>query len=122
MLCVDEKSQIQALNPTAPMLPLRPGLPERRTHDYVRHSTTTLFVALEVATGKVVDAYFDRHRHQEVQAFLEQVAKTYTRRELHVVADNYAAHEHPAVTPWLVKHPRIAAHFTPTSGSWLNLV
>jgi transposase len=122
VLCVDEKSQIQALDRTAPMLPLRPGLPESRTHDYVRHGTTTLFAALEVATGKVVDACFDRHRHQEFLRFLKQVAKAYPRRELHVVVDNYAAHKHPAVTAWLARHPRITLHFTPTSGSWLNLV
>jgi transposase len=122
VLCVDEKSQIQALDRTAPMLPLRPGLPERRTHDYVRHGTTTLFAALEVATGKVVDACYDRHRHQEFLRFLKQVAKAYPRRELHVVVDNYAAHKHPAVTAWLGRHPRITLHFTPTSGSWLNLV
>jgi len=122
VLCVDEKSQIQALDRTAPMLPLRPGLPESRTHDYVRHGTTTLFAALEVATGKVVDACFDRHRHQEFLRFLKQVAKAYPRRELHVVVDNYAAHKHPAVTAWLGHHPRITLHFTPTSGSWLNLV
>ena len=105
MLCVDEKSQIQALDRTAPMLPLRPGLPESRTHDYVRHGTTTLFAALEVATGKVVDACFDRHRHQEFLRFLKQVAKAYPRRELHVVVDNYAAHKHPAVTAWLATPP-----------------
>ncbi len=122
VLCVDEKSQIQALDRTAPMLPLRPGLPESRTHDYVRHGTTTLFAALEVATGKVVDACYDRHRHQEFLRFLKQVAKAYPRRELHVVVDNYAAHKHPAVTAWLARHPRITLHFTPTSGSWLNLV
>ena len=122
VLCVDEKSQIQALDRTAPMLPLRPGLPESRTHDYIRHGTTTLFAALEVATGKVVDACYDRHRHQEFLRFLKQVARAYPRRELHVVCDNYAAHKHPAVTAWLGKHPRITLHFTPTSGSWLNLV
>ena len=122
VLCVDEKSQIQALDRTAPMLPLRPGLPESRTHDYIRHGTTTLFAALEVATGKVVDACYDRHRHQEFLRFLKRVAKAYPRRELHVVVDNYAAHKHPAVTGWLAKHPRITLHFTPTSGSWLNLV
>ena len=122
VLCVDEKSQIQALDRTTPMLPLRPGLPESRTHDYVRHGTTTLFAALEVATGKVVDACYDRHRHHEFLRFLKQVAKAYPRRELHVVVDNYAAHKHPAVTAWLARHPRITLHFTPTSGSWLNLV
>jgi transposase len=122
VLCVDEKSQIQALDRTAPILPLRPGLPASATHDYVRHGTTTLFAALEVATGKVTDACYDRHRHQEFLKFLQQVAKAYPRVELHVVADNYATHKHPAVKAWLAKNPRITMHFTPTSGSWLNLV
>jgi len=122
VLCVDEKSQIQALDRTAPMLPVRPGLPASRTHDYVRHGTTTLFAALEVATGKVTDACYDRHRHTEFLRFLKQVAKAYPRVELHVVADNYATHKHPAVRAWLGKNPRITMHFTPTSGSWMNLV
>jgi transposase len=122
VLCVDEKSQIQALDRTAPILPLRPGLPESRTHDYVRHGTTTLFAALEVATGKVTDACYQRHRHQEFLRFLKQVAAAYPRVALHVVCDNYAAHKHPAVTAWLARNPRITMHFTPTSGSWLNLV
>ena len=122
VLCVDEKSQIQALDRTAPILPLRPGLPESRTHDYVRHGTTTLFAALEVATGKVTDACYQRHRHQEFLRFLKQVATAYPRVALHVVCDNYAAHKHPAVTAWLARNPRITMHFTPTSGSWLNLV
>jgi len=122
VLCVDEKSQIQALDRTAPILPLRPGLPASATHDYRRHGTTTLFAALEVATGKVTDACFDRHRHQEFLRFLQQVARAYPRRELHVVADNYAAHKHPAVKAWLARNPRITMHFTPTSGSWMNLV
>src|SRR5450756_2751116 len=91
--CVDEKSQIQALDRTAPILPLRPGLPESRTHDYVRHGTTTLFAALEVATGQVTDACYDRHRHEEFLKFLKQVAKAYPRVKLHVVADNYATHK-----------------------------
>ena len=97
-------------------------MPASRTHDYVRHGTTTLFAALEVATGKVTDACYDRHRHQEFLTFLKQVAKAYPRVELHVVADNYATHKHPAVKAWLAKNPRITMHFTPTSGSWLNLV
>jgi transposase len=122
VLCVDEKSQIQALDRTAPILPLRPGLPQSRTHDYIRHGTTTLFAALEVATGKVTDACFDRHRHTEFLRFLKQVARAYPRVQLHVVADNYATHKHPAVKAWLAKNPRITMHFTPTSGSWLNLV
>ena len=122
VLCVDEKSQVQALERSAPILPIRPGLPEKATHDYIRHGTTTLFAALEVATGRVVDACFDRHRHQEFLKFLKQVAKAYPRVKLHVVVDNYATHKHPAVRAWLTRNPRITLHFTPTSGSWLNLV
>ena len=122
MVCVDEKSQIQALSRTAPNLPLRPGSPERRTHDYVRHGTTTLFAALEVATGRVTDQCFDRHRHGEFLAFLKLVAKAYPRRQLHVVLDNYGTHTHPKVKAWLAKHPRVHLHFTPTSASWMNLV
>src|SRR5512135_1221251 len=121
VVCVDEKSQVQALDRTAPILPLRPGLPERHTHDYVRHDTTTLFAALNVATGQVVDACHERHRHQEFLAFLKQVARAYPKVPLHVVCDNYATHKHPAVREWLAKHPRIQLHFTPTSGSWLNM-
>ena len=122
VLCVDEKTQIQALNRTAPVFPMLPGTPARATHDYVRHGTTTLFAALEVATGKVTDACHPRHTHAEFLAFLKQVAKAYPRVPLHVVADNYATHKHPAVQAWLAKHPRVRMHFTPTSGSWLNLV
>jgi transposase len=122
VLSVDEKSQIQALDRTAPILPIRPGLPEKATHDYVRHGTTTLFAALEVATGKVTDACYPRHRHTEFLRFLKQVAKAYPRVELHIVADNYATHKHPDVQAWLAKNPRITLHFTPTSGSWLNMV
>ena len=122
VLCVDEKPQAQALDRTAPVLPLRPGIPEKRSHDYVRHGTTTLFAALEVATGKVTDACYPRHRHEEFLRFLHQVAKAYPRRKLHIVADNYATHKHPDVRAWLAKNPRITLHFTPTSGSWLNMV
>jgi transposase len=122
VLCIDEKSQIQALDRTAPILPLRPGLPEKATHDYVRHGTTTLFAALEVATGKVTEACHPRHRHQEFLAFLKQVAKAYPRVALHVVCDNYGTHKHPNVQAWLSRNPRITLHFTPTSGSWLNMV
>jgi transposase len=121
-LCVDEKSQIQALDRTQPMLPVRPGLAARRTHDYVRNGTTTLFAALEVATGKVLDDCYDRHRHQEFLKFLKKVAKAYPRVELHVVCDNYATHNHEAVQHWLARNKRVRLHFTPTSGSWLNLV
>ena len=122
VLCVDEKSQIQALDRTAPMLPLQPGLPERRTHDYVRHGTTTLFAALEIATGKVTGRCQPRHRHQEFLRFLKQVARAYPDRQLHLVMDNYAAHKRIEIRDWLAANPRIHVHFTPTSGSWLNLV
>src|SRR5215213_2265022 len=122
VLCVDEKPQIQALERTAPTLPVRPGHPEAASFDYVRHGTTTLFAALEVATGKVTEACTDRHRHQEFLAFLKQVAAAYPRRQLHVVVDNLSTHKHPAVRAWLERHPRVQLHFTPTSGSWLNLV
>jgi transposase len=122
VVCIDEKSQIQALDRTAPILPIRPGLPEKQTHDYVRNGTTTLFAALEVATGRVEQVCLSRHRHQEFLTFLRQVAKAYPRVKLHVVCDNYATHKHPAVKAWLGRHPRITLHFTPTSGSWLNMV
>ena len=122
VLCIDEKSQIQALDRTQPQLPLRPGLPARRTHDYKRNGTTTLFAALEVATGKVTDACFPQHRHQEFLKFLKQVAKAHPRRQLHIVLDNHGTHKHPKVAQWLARNPRVHLHFTPTSGSWLNLV
>lgn len=122
VLCVDEKSQIQALNRTAPILPLRPGLPEKATHDYKRNGTTTLFAALEVATGKVTDQCYDRHGKAEFLDFLKKVAKAYPRQRLHVVVDNYHTHKHDDINRWLAKNPRITLHFTPTSGSWLNLV
>jgi transposase len=121
VLCVDEKSQVQALDRTAPILPLRPGLPEKATHDYVRHGTTTLFAALEVAAGKVTDACYRRHRHEEFLRFLKQVARAYPGTDLHIVCDNYATHKHPDVKAWLEKNPRITLHFTPASGSWLNM-
>ena len=122
VLSVDEKSQIQALNRTQKTLPMQPGRAERRTHDYVRHGTTTLFAALEVATGQVTAVCKPRHRHQEFLVFLRQVARTYPDDQLHLIMDNYAAHKHPKVRAWLADHPRIHVHFTPTSGSWLNLV
>jgi transposase len=125
VLSVDEKSQIQALDRTAPMLPLRPGLPERRTHDYRRHGTTTLFAALEVATGKITaDACYPRHRHQEFLRFLKKAAAAHPGIQLHVVLDNYAAHKHAEVRRWLAKpaNKRITLHFTPTGCSWLNMV
>jgi len=122
VVCIDEKTQVQALDRTAPILPMRPGLPEKATHDYIRHGTTSLFAALEVATGKVTDACYQRHTHAEFLDFLKLVAKQYPRIKLHIVADNYATHKHPRVNGWLARNPRISMHFTPTSGSWLNLV
>jgi transposase len=122
VLCVDEKSQVQALDRTAPILPIMPGVPERQTHDYVRNGTTTLFAALDVATGRIEQTCLPRHRHQEFLRFLKQVAKAYPKVKLHLVLDNYATHKHPAVQAWLARNPRITLHFTPTSGSWLNMV
>jgi transposase/transposase-like protein len=122
VLCCDEKSQIQALNRTQKTLPMQPGHAEQRTHDYVRHGTTTLFAALEIATGKVTGVCKNRHRHQEFLAFLKHVARAYPERELHLVMDNYATHKRPEIKQWLANNPRIHLHFTPTSGSWLNLV
>jgi transposase len=122
VLCVDEKSQIQALNRTAPLLPLRPGIPAQMTHDYKRHGTTSLFAALEVATGKVHGRCYRRHRHQEFLEFLNSLARRYPGREMHLICDNYGTHDHPSVRQWLAAHPRFHLHFTPTSASWLNLV
>ena len=123
VLCVDEKSQIQALDRTQPILPLRPGYAERHTHDYIRHGTATLFAALSVADGKVIGAVKKRHRHQEFIEFLEEINRaTPARRSLHLVLDNYGTHTHPAVYQWLSRHPRFHFHFIPTSSSWLNQV
>jgi transposase len=124
VVCVDEKSQIQALDRTAPPLPARPGLPARRTHDYTRHGTTTLFAALETATGKITaDACYPRHRHQEFLKFLKKVAAACPATDLHVVLDNYGTHKHPEIRRWLARpeNQRITLHFTPTSCSWLNM-
>jgi len=122
VLCVDEKSQIQALNRTQPILPMRPGLPEKATHDYQRNGTATLFAALEIATGKVTDRCYERHGKAEFLDFLKTVARAYPRRRLHVVCDNYHTHKHADINAWLAKNPRVTLHFTPTSGSWLNMV
>jgi transposase len=122
VLCVDEKSQIQALERTQPILPLKPGQAEKQSHDYRRHGTTTLFAALEVATGKITDACYPRHRGVEFLKFLKLVAKAHPRRKLHIVVDNYSAHNHADVKKWLTKNPRITLHFTPTHSSWMNLV
>ncbi len=122
VLCVDEKSQIQALERTQPVRAVKPGRPERHTHNYIRHGTATLFAALEIATGQVTDQLTTRHRHSEFLAFLKQVAGAYPRRQLHVVCDNYATHKHVKVRAWLAAHPRVQLHFTPTYASWMNLV
>ncbi len=123
VLCVDEKSQIQALDRTRPILPLRPGIPERQTHDYKRNGTTTLFAALSVLEGTVIGACEARHRHSEFIRFLERIERsTPKRREIHLVLDNYGTHKHPAVKAWFALHPRYHLHFTPTSASWLNLI
>jgi transposase len=123
VLCVDEKSQIQALDRTQPGLPMKKGRCGTWTHDYVRNGTTTLFAALEVATGKVTGECYSRHRHQEFLKFLRKLDTEYeTGEELHLVMDNYGTHKHAKVRAWLEKHPRFHLHFIPTSSSWLNLV
>lgn len=123
MLCVDEKSQIQALDRTQPILPMMPGLPERRTHDYSRHGTTTLFAALNIATGKVIGELHRRHRAKEFLDFLRAIeAAVPPKLDVHLVMDNYGTHKTPSVNRWLARHPRFHAHFTPTSASWLNQV
>ena len=123
VLCVDEKSQIQALDRTQPLLPLRPGIPAQQTHDYTRHGTTTLFAALSMLDGKVIGDCMPRHRHQEFIRFLKKIdAETPTELDLHLIVDNYATHKHPRVKSWFKRHPRFHLHFTPTSSSWLNLV
>jgi len=123
VLCVDEKSQIQALDRSQPLLPMRPGQVERRTHDYVRHGTTSLFAALDVATGKVIGECHRRHRAVEFRAFLATIeANVPASLDVHLVLDNYATHKTPAIQRWLLKRPRFHVHFTPTSASWLNLV
>jgi transposase len=123
VLCVDEKSQIQALDRTQPSLPLRPGVPARHTSDYVRHGTTTLFAALNVLDGTVIGRCQERHRHLEFLAFLERIERaTPRRREIHLILDNYGTHKHPRVQAWFAAHPRYHLHFTPTGASWLNLV
>jgi transposase len=123
VLCVDEKSQIQALDRTAPCLPLLPTTPARMTHDYVRNGTTSLFAALELSSGSVIAQHYRRHRHQEFLRFLKLIdAAVPTGLDLHLVLDNYATHKTPEIHKWLLRHPRFHLHFTPTSSSWLNLV
>lgn len=123
VLCVDEKSQIQALDRTQPMLPMGLGYVEGVTHDYVRHGTTTLFAALDIATGQVLTCCKNRHRHQEYLQFLKQVdANVPPELGIHLVVDNYSTHKHPKVKRWLAAHPRYQVHYTPTYASWLNQV
>jgi transposase len=123
VLCVDEKSQIQALDRTAPVLPLRPGLPERRTHDYVRHGTTNLYAALDVASGQVIADMTERHRAQEFRRFLNLINRSVPEDlEVHLVVDNVSTHKTPEIKRWLLRHPRFTLHFTPTYSSWINLV
>jgi transposase len=123
VLCVDEKSQVQALDRSQPILPLRPGQPERRTHDYYRHGTTSLFAALDIASGKVIGRCHSRHRHQEFLSFLKQIDQEVPAgMEVHLVLDNYGTHKAPKVAAWLRQRPRYHLHFTPTSASWLNQI
>ncbi|WP_443048341.1 IS630 family transposase [Streptomyces sp. H39-C1] len=123
VFCVDEKSQIQALDRSQPVLPMMPGVPERATHDYVRAGTTTLFAALEVATGKVIGSLHRRHRAEEFKKFLIKLDKEVPADlDVHLICDNYATHKTPAIKKWLLAHPRFQLHFTPTGSSWLNLV
>jgi transposase len=123
VLCVDEKSQIQALDRTQPGLPLKPGRCGTFTHDYKRHGTTTLFAALQVVEGRVIGECYPRHRHQEFLKFLQRLDAEFPETvQLHIILDNYATHGHARVRQWLVKHPRFVLHFIPTSASWLNLV
>jgi len=135
VLCVDEKSQVQALDRSQPVLPMMPGMPEKRTHDYVRHGTVDLFAAFDIATGLVIAKTYKSHRAKEWIKFLEEIDKQVPQLaepdepggephvlRIHIVADNYATHKTPAVQEWLDKHPRFRVHFTPTSSSWLNQV
>lgn len=123
VLCVDEKSQIQALERTQPLLPLRPGLPACRTHDYVRHGTTTLFAALDAKTGKIIGKCYRRHRAVEFVKFLRVIDESVPMTlDVHLILDNYSTHKTPLVRRWIARHPRFHVHFTPTYSSWINLV
>lgn len=123
VLCVDEKSQIQALERSQPMFPMRPGIPAKQTHDYQRHGTTTLFAALSMLDGKVIGDCMPRHRHQEFIRFLKRIdEETPEHLDLHLIVDNYCTHKHARVKSWLNRHPRFHLHFIPTSSSWLNMV
>ena len=123
VFCVDEKPQVQALDRTAPVLPLRKGIPARQTHDYIRHGTTNLFAALNILDGTILARCAPRKRHTEFLAFLNQLNRSVpTRREIHLILDNYGTHTHPKVEQWFADHPRYVRHFVPTSASWLNLI
>jgi transposase len=123
VLCVDEKSQIQALDRTAPILPMLPGTPQRATHDYKRHGTSSLYAALDITSGKVIGKLHSRHRAIELKKFLQTIdAEVPDHLDVHLVLDNSSTHKTPAIKKWLLAHPRFVLHFTPTSSSWLNLV
>lgn len=123
VLCVDEKSQMQALERTQPLLPMRPGVPERRTHDYVRHGTTTLFAALDAKTGKIIGKCYRRHRAAEFLKFLRLIDESVpSNLDVHLILDNYATHKTPQVRRWLARHARFHVHYTPAYASWINLV
>jgi transposase len=123
VVCLDEKSQVQALNRTEPILPLAPGVPARQSHDYERHGVTSLFAAMDVASGVTISTCHRRHRHQEFLRFLNQIDENLPAGvDIHLVMDNYGTHKVSKVRNWLARHPRYHVHFTPTSGSWLNLV
>jgi transposase len=123
VLCVDEKSQIQALDRSSPVLPMMPGMPERRTHDYVRHGITSLFAAFNIADGTVISELHRQHRAAEFRKFLATIDKTVPEGlDIHVICDNYGTHKTPAIKTWLARHPRIHMHFTPTGSSWINQV
>ena len=123
VLCVDEKSQIQALDRSQPLLPMRPGQPERRSHDYKRHGTTSLFAALDIATGKIIGKCYARHRAKEFLNFLREIDRvTPNEREVHLVMDNYATHKTAAIRAFLAKRPHWYVHLTPTGASWINQV
>jgi transposase len=123
VLCIDEKSQIQALDRTRPILPMRPGVPARQTHDCIRNGTTSLFAALDIATGKVISSLHRRQRHQEFLRFLERIDEAVPEHlDIHLVMDNYGTHKMPKVKRWFTRRPRYHLHFTPTSASWLTQV
>jgi transposase len=123
VLAVDEKSQMQAIDRTAPILPIMPTTPARMTHDYIRHGTTSLFAAFDVSSGSVIAHHYRRHRQQEFLRFLKLIDSAVPKDlDLHLVLDNYATHKTPKIKEWLIRHPRFHLHFTPTSGSWMNLV